>query len=343
MRKVYVGLELASRSCVATVIDSRGKKLETRTFETGERNLISYIEGLEGRAHVLMEEGELADWAWRTLSPHAQKVEISDPVRNAWIARDPGKCDRVDSEKLAELLRCGNYHPVIHLESLEMVHFKLAVKQYEKITRDVARLKTQVKSLYRTQGIITRGREPWGARTRSECLGLLDEGLRPVMRLELEFLDDLCSHQARVRRRLDELAPRFPVVAQFRRMPGCGLISAARFAAWVGDPRRFSSKRKLWRYARLGIVHPETGGRPIGRERLDVRGCPQLKDVSRTIYNRAMCTRSDNLIKRTYARSLAATGSDVHARLNCQRKILAVMWAMWRDGTIYDDDIDKRA
>lgn len=343
MKEVYVGLELASRSCVATVIDSRGRKLETRVLATGERSLISFIEGVDGRANVLMEEGELADWAWRALSPHAHQVEISDPVRNAWIARDPSKNDRVDSEKLAELLRCGNYRPVRHLECLEMAHFKLAVKQYEKATREVARQKNQVKALYRTQGIITRGREPWGARGREECLGLLDADLRPVMLLELELLDDLVSHQARMRRRLAELSRRFPIIAGLKAMPGCGPVSAARFVAWVGDPRRFSSKRKLWRYARLGIVHPETGGRPIGRERLDVRGCASLKDVSRTVYIGAMRSGQDNLIKRSYARTLANTGSDVHARLTCQRKILAVMWAMWRDGTAYDDDIDIRA
>jgi hypothetical protein len=68
-------------------------------------------------------------------------------VRIAWIARDPGKNDRVDSEKLAELERTGNYRPVIHLKSMEMVHFKMAVKQYEERTEDVARQKTKIKAL----------------------------------------------------------------------------------------------------------------------------------------------------------------------------------------------------
>ena len=68
-------------------------------------------------------------------------------MRNAWIARDPGKNDRVDSEKLAEPERTGNYCPVIHLESMEMVHFKIAVKQYEETTEDVARQKTKIKAL----------------------------------------------------------------------------------------------------------------------------------------------------------------------------------------------------
>ena len=67
------------------------------------------------------------------------------------------------------------------------------------------------------------------------------------------------------------------------------------------------------------------------------------KDASRTIFNRACATRRDNLIKRSYRRCLANTGNDVHARLTCQRKILAIAWAMWRDDTAYDDNLDIRA
>ena len=40
MRKVYVGLELASRSCVATAAGTKGRNLETTVLETSERSLI---------------------------------------------------------------------------------------------------------------------------------------------------------------------------------------------------------------------------------------------------------------------------------------------------------------
>jgi len=80
------------------------------------------------------------------------------------------------------------------------------------------------------------------------------------MLLELEKLDWLMACKARMRRRLAELAKQFPIVARLQAMPGCGLISAVRLVAYIGDPHRFSSKRKLWRYARLGIVRPEDRG-----------------------------------------------------------------------------------
>ncbi|MDD3719040.1 MAG: hypothetical protein PHP28_10325, partial [Actinomycetota bacterium] len=86
----------------------------------------------------------------------------------------------------------------------------------------------------------------------------------------------------------------------------------------------------------------ETGGRSLRRQHLDPSGNGALKDISNKAFRAAMRTREDNLIKRAYARSLAVTGKEDHARLNVQRKILAIMWAMWRDGTAYDDDIDMK-
>ena len=52
-----------------------------------------------------------------------------------------------------------------------------------------------------------------------------------------------------------------------------------------------------------------------------------------------------NGIKDFYLRSLQRTGSETSARLNTQRKILAIMLAVWRDGTEYSDElvVGKRA
>ncbi len=90
------------------------------------------------------------------------------------------------------------------------------------------------------------------------------------------------------------------------------------------------------------MAQHETGGKAIRRQHLDPSGCGALKDISNKAFRAALRTRGDNLIKRTYARSLARTGDEEHARLNVQRKILTIMWSMWRHGTAYDDDMDVK-
>ena len=35
----------------------------------------------------MMEEGEMAGWAYRTLLPYVEQVIVCDPERNAWISK----------------------------------------------------------------------------------------------------------------------------------------------------------------------------------------------------------------------------------------------------------------
>ena len=101
MRRVYVGIDIGSKQCSAAAINSRGKLISAETFRTSEMSLISFVEGQQGEVKVLIEEGELAGWVMRTLLPHTQSVEVSDPKRNAWIAKGANKSDRVDAAKTA--------------------------------------------------------------------------------------------------------------------------------------------------------------------------------------------------------------------------------------------------
>ena len=74
-------------------------------------------------------------------------------------------------------------------------------------------------------------------------------------------------------------------------------------------------------------------------KRLSKAGNSVLKDLSRTAFERAKITKRTNGIKEFYLESLSRTNSRTNARLNTQRKILAVMLAMWKDGSEYSDEM----
>jgi transposase len=133
-------------------------------------------------------------------------------------------------------------------------------------------------------------------------------------------------------------ARQYPEVERFQTVPGVGIIGAARFSAYIQTPHRFSSKRKLWRYCRLGVTERSSDGKPLGRKRLDQAGNGRLKDLSRKAFNGALHTRADNGFKRTYRQALARTHDATHARLTTQRKLLAVLRALWKGGTVYQDE-----
>jgi len=338
MSTVYIGIDLAAKECVAAVIDRKGKLICVREFPTSEKHLAAFMQDYEGRAVVLLEECDLAYWARRVILPYAQKVEVADPVRNAWIHKDPIKNDKIDARKLAEIAQMGNYHPVYHTPDERIYALHMAVKAYEQLTKDAVAEKNRIKAKLRAQGIISEGARIYGVRGRAEALARVgDPEVRGIIAADYEHLDFLLSERAKAKRRFLSLAAHIPVVRAFQEIPGVGPVVAAVFCAYVKCPQRFSDVRKLWRYSRLGITQCISGGKELRRQRLDRRGCGALKDASMTAFLGAMHAGGDNRFKRAYAQTLENTGSATHARLTVQRKILAVMWAMWLYGTPYDD------
>lgn len=339
MKKVYVGMDLGSKQCAAVAIDSRGKMLDSEVFRTGERNMISFFEKLKGSVYVIIEEGELASWVARTLRPHVERAVVSDPRRNAWVAKGGNKNDPLDAAKLAELLRLGSYSEVWHPSDDGIADFKLVVQRYDECSKKLARTKCQIKSLLRRQGVITSGKAVYGLKGRQVALGKIEsEAVRQLIAAEYEMLDFLVLAKAKALRILRRESRKFPVIRRLKKIPGVGPVLAARFVAYVGDPKRFN-KRTLASYSCLGVVKRSSDGLSIGREHLSKAGNFALKDLSRTAFERARVTKRSNGITEFYLESLARTNSRTSARLNTQRKILAIMLAIWRDGTDYRDEM----
>jgi len=342
MKPLYFGIDLGVKVCAWHLLDRDGSTVSKGEFVTGERLLIDSVNGHVGEVHVLMEECELSGWAYRALLGHVKSVRVCDPRRNAWIAKAGDKRDEVDAYKLAEQLRIKHFKEVYNPEDEEMAAFKKAVQQEVRLARLLTVTKLHIKAQLRREGVSYRGGNPYSSKGIEEL----------VANIENESVQDLIFQNFRLMRLLEEekkialarlrcFLPRIPILNAFLEVPGAGLRTSCRFVAYVQTPHRFSSIRKLWKYCRLAVIKRSSDGKPIGRERLDWNANGVLKDVSRKVFMGARACKSDNLFKRTYRKSLARTGNNVHARLNTQRKIIAVFYAMWRKGTEYNDAIDR--
>lgn len=134
-----------------------------------------------------------------------------------------------------------------------------------------------------------------------------------------------------------EFSEQLPEVRLLQTAPGVGIITACRFVAYIQTPQRFSNKRKLWRYCRLGITRRESNGKRLAHPHLDPAGCGSLKDCSRKIFEAARRTKKDNSFKGCFENTLLNTKNAVHARLGTQRKILSTLRAMWQTNQPYRD------
>lgn len=265
---------------------------------------------------------------------------MSHPQSLAWIAKDTRKCDRVDARKLADLLRCGLTHEVFLPVNQARRTFKQIVRHFDEATRAQAKLKAKIKARLRCQGIICRNSEVFTQTGREQVLQQIDDKfLRQMFDGLFQTLEALLEQMKTAKKLMLESARQFPEIKLLQTAPGVGVIGACRFVAYIQNPRRFSNKRKLWRYCRLSVAHRSSDGKLLSHPRLDRNGCGALKNVSRKAFEAALRCRDDNSFKRAYERTLAATNSKVHARLATQRKIIACLRAMWLSRRVYRADL----
>ena len=241
----YVGMDVHKQSISIAVRNAAGKIVMECVIETKANTILQFFDGLRGDVQVTFEEGTWAAWLHDLLKPHVGKLVVCDPRRNA-LLQDGNQSDRVDARKLSDLLYMNKLNPVYHGDH-GLRTLKELVRSYLTITRDLGRVMTRVKAIYRSWAIPCSGKQVYGSRHRAEWLGKINE---PGVRLRAEFyyqqLDALRSLRQTVRRELLAESKKHKVWKRICQIPSIGPIRAAVLLGILQTPHRFRTKRQLW-------------------------------------------------------------------------------------------------
>src|SRR5215475_10871044 len=162
----YIGMDVHKESISIAVRNAAGKIVMECVIETKANMILEFVDGLRGDVHVTFEEGTWAAWLYDLLKPHVTKLVVCDPRRNA-LLQDGNQNDRIDARKLAELLQNNQLRPVYHGDH-GLRTLKELVRSYLTITKDLSRVMTRVKAIYRSWGIATNGTQIYIQRHRAE-------------------------------------------------------------------------------------------------------------------------------------------------------------------------------
>ena len=336
----YLAMDLHVNRSFLGRMDYNGKFLGNQSFSTTEVDIKKALQAVkEKKKYLTFEEGTLAGWVAQVARPYVTEVIIADPRENALIYKSNNKRDKVDTRKLCRLLRLGELNHVYHPEDDKRAIFKASVQQYIDIRNQQVALKQKIKSMYRQWGVININGE--SVYTKDYRHKYLDQVKHQSVRNQLELLytimDTTEEMQECAKKNMKQLGREYPEIKEFMKIPGIGDIGAHTYDAFIQTPHRFPNKKKVWRYCRLGIVDKSSDGKPLGYKRLDRSGVSELKAISYRAWMSAM--KNDNEVKRFYLKSLQKTYSRVHARLNTQRKILSVMYGIWKRGEPYRPEL----
>jgi len=336
--EVYVGIDLHSTSTVLGVMDLNGEWLGDRRFATTGRNLIAHVMDVPARQkHLVIEESPMTHWAVGLLRPYCTSIVACDPKHNRLICANPHKRDELDVRNLCRLCRLGELNEVYHTQEDDRFAFKIAVQSYLDLQVDRVRAKNKIKALYARQGLLFPGESVYSKNGRNECLTQVQVTYRSILRRAYRRFDLLDAETTSALKEIERLGRAYPEIAQFRKIPGVGVLGASVFSAYIMTPHRFATRSSLFRYCRLAVSSRSSDGKPLGYERLERTGSSQLKAMSYRAWLGAVRTRANNEVKGFYQAALEANrGQPKKARLSTQRKILTVMWSMWKHQREYE-------
>ena len=341
----YIGLDGHQATITVAVRDSAGKLVIEAILETKAETILQFLRGVRGSLHVTFEEGTWAAWLHDLLKPHVTRVVVCDPRKNA-LLKVGNKNDRIDARKLSELLYLNKLSPVYHGEQGIRTLRELA-RSYLTITRDLTRVMSRLKALYRGWAIPCAGQQVYAPHYRGEWLAKISEaGVR--RRAELYYLqfDTLAALRQGVRRELLAESRKHPATRLLRQIPSIGPIRAALLIALIQTPNRFRTKRQLWAYGGLalrtytsGEYRFVSGELKRSKKVLAVRGLNlnhnhDLKNLFKGAATQAAATAGPF---QNFYEACVARGMKPHlARLTLARKIAAITLLVWKKGERFD-------
>lgn len=341
----YIGLDVHKEAISIAVLNSSGKLVMESIMETKAITILQFVHGLRGSLHVTLEEGTWAAWLYDLLKPHVTKIVVCNPRRNA-LLKEGSKSDRIDARKLAELLRSNLLRPVYHGEQGVRTLKELA-RSYLTISKDLGRVMSRLKAIYRSWGIPCTGKQVYALRDRSEWLGKITEaGVRRRAEFYYQQLDALRPLRQQVRQELLGEARKHGASKLLCQIPSIGPIRAALLIALIQTPHRFRTKRQLWSYSGFGIeTHSSAEHRSVdgqlqrSKKQTSIRGLNRnhnhdLKNLFKSAATIAAAKAGP--FQEFYAALVAKGIKPEMARLTLARKIAAITLIVWKKGVRFD-------
>ncbi len=224
---------------------------------------------------------------------------------------------------------------------------KELARSYLAITRDLTRVMSRLKAIYRSWAIPCAGQQVYAPRYRAEWLAKITEpGVRRRAEFYYQQFDALAALRQQARRELLAESREHFAVKLLRQIPSIGPIRAALLVALIQTPYRFRTKRQFWSYIGLALKTYGSGeyrfvGGQLKRSKkfLAIRGLNlnhnhDLKNIFKGAATWAAATSGP--FQNFYEACLARGMKPSMARLTLARKIAAITLLVWKKGVRFD-------
>ena len=262
----YCGIDLHARLLYVCIIDSKGKVVAHKKIGASKDDLLLILEPYIGNVIVGVEC--MHCWYW--VSDWCAELGIDFILGHALYMKaihgGKTKNDKVDSFKIATLLRGGNF-PIAYDYPSEMRAARDLLRRRMKIVRHGAMLKGHVVN---TNSQYNLPATELNLKNISARQKLREQYQDPIVQrnidLDMALLDCYAKELAQVEWFIEKQAKNHnPVYLELlKTVPGIGKILSLTILYEIGDISRFESVQKFASYSRLVKCKAESAGKTYG-------------------------------------------------------------------------------
>jgi transposase len=276
-------------------------------------------------------------WLFDALRELTTNVVVAHPGRLRLIFRSKRKNDRLDAERLAKLLFLGEVPPV-HVPPADVRAWREMINFRRKLVGKRTQAKNTLRALLRSLRIAVPGRRSLWTNRGIAWLKQLTFA-QPLSSLKRDLLvqdiADLTIQLQRVEKALLNFSKNNPAVELLQSIPGVGLRTAEAIVAFLDDPRRFQRAKQVGAY--FGLVPCQDQSASANRLGHITRdGSPAVRQF---LGEAAWQTIRRSPAIRTYFERIQRNdpGRRKIAVVATAHYLARVMWAMLRDGTLWNE------
>lgn len=222
--------------------NSKGVVVRREVVTTTAAGLRRALRGIRGRVQIICESGPLVPWVTDTLETRFREVLVCDRRRTR-LATSGAKTDRIDADKLSDLLRKEAVH-LVHVPRGDHALLRRLATHYVKMMRDRSRIISRLRALFAELGV--RVNTHRASPERVPLARLTKPGMRAVAGAYIRQLEVASALVLEARALLVQTASTWRAYELLQTVPYVGEIRAAEILAIVGRPERFRSLRSFW-------------------------------------------------------------------------------------------------
>jgi transposase len=265
---------------------------------------------------------------------HEVRVVPATIVRALGVGARRVKTDRRDAQVLSEVstrIDLGS----VHIPSDRSRERKMVCGMREALVASRTMLINTLRGWLRGRAVRLRrgGAEAFPSRLR-EQLSTTGQPVPTAVTRQLQALDDLNARIAEADQELEQLAKEDPTCRLLQSVPGVGPVTSVRFVAALDQVGRFPTAHQVESY--VGLVPGESSSSDRKkRTSITKAGSPRLRAaLLQAAWSMRRCRPNDPMVR--WAAEVEKRRGRKVAIVALARKLVGVLYAMWRDGKTYD-------